>query len=368
MPFNKLPLWASLLAFFLLSFAAYGADHEASLMASLLRVTFHLPSMFEGRGHHKAAFLVFATPTDVRSPAESIEKYKILRDLGVTIDGFYLEAEHTGLNPETSHLFVTLAEQNGFRVMVRPPSLSPDSVKAWNSLGHSGLVVPLTNSKETIDSGFAANYYIAGRPIGYEADTRMLTAGSSEDLAAVDGRRTLAFMIEDYSAAESIGELLTHAANRAKYFNINPKHVAFWFGPYDMAASLRLALPSWSNRAVDQYMASKRASIASAVVGRGFTMGGHVPDGDAALARITEGWSAFTIDGMYSENLFSAKSVRERFGAEAVGFLEAVRQPRVYTAQEQTVVLRLLSSIANTLGCGAAFDAGKASFPAPTEK
>ena len=137
MPNKKFPFWASLLALCLVSFAAFGADNAASLTSSLLRLTFHLPSMFEGRGHHKAAFLVFATPVDVRSPSESIERSKILRQTGVTIDGFYLEAEHTGLNPETSRGFVTLAEQNGFRVLVRPPSLSTDSVKSWNSLGHS---------------------------------------------------------------------------------------------------------------------------------------------------------------------------------------------------------------------------------------
>ena len=368
MPNKKFPFWASLLALCLVSFAAFGADNAASLTSSLLRLTFHLPSMFEGRGHHKAAFLVFATPADVRSPSESIERYKILRQTGVTIDGFYLEAEHTGLNPETSRGFVTLAEQNGFRVLVRPPSLSTDSVKSWNSLGHSGLVIPLADNEDTIDAGFAANYYKAGRPIGYEADTRLLTSGAPADLAAIDSQRTLAFMFESYKAAKNIEALVARAVNRAEKFKINPKHIAFWLGPYDMAASVRLEKPEWEPERVTEFVDKKRDQMAEAATKAGLTMAGHVRDGEAALKRIKQGWTALTIDGMASENLFDGRSVRERFGPEAKGFLEAVTQPRFFTGAEQKAVLELLGKITAELGCGTAFNAGKASFPQPPKK
>jgi 2-keto-3-deoxy-L-rhamnonate aldolase RhmA len=320
---------------------------EAKTLRDISRVVYDLPAVLQDRGPFPAAFMVFATPSDVRSPVESLDRYRILREKGVPLNGFFLETEHTALNTDSSRHFVALAEAYGFRVLIRVPSLSVDSVKSWNSLGHSGLIVPLVDSFSTIDAAFKANFYSQGRPIGFEVDTRFLTAGSKQDLALVDSRRILAVMIESFTAAENIHALVDYAAARALKASIDPKRIAFWLGPYDMTNDVRLSNPSWSDEQINKYVSDKTTEITQAVVAAGLTMGGHVPSSESAMDRIQQGWKIFTFDGMFSENLFSDQTVLQRFGPKSP--IASLRRRRSYLPKEKERLSKLAQELTDML-------------------
>lgn len=256
--------------------------------------------LLEGRGPTRAAFTIFATGMEVRSPAETINGLTILRDKhGFPIHGLWIETQHIRFSPMEIMPLVTMANAAGFHTMVRVPVGDRRDIQGYLDTGAGGLIVPVTETAAQIDEAFKHTFYGAMREAGYGPDLQLLQDVSTPHLNRVDETKVLAFMIESVKGVENIEELVQTAGNLCDHYHIRRRHIVFWMGPFDLKLNrMRLLGTEGGEQVIKAYADKAVADVSQVVRQNGFTMGGHMPNLEVGKHLLEHHeFSIFTIAG-----------------------------------------------------------------------
>lgn len=238
-----------------------------------------VPMILEGRGPTHSAFFVFGTGVEVVAPAQAVQGWRLLRELGLPIHGVWIEQQHIRHAPQDLVPLIELAHGAGMHTMVRIPAATVDHIQGYIDTGVKGIVIPVVENAAQIRVTLEHSYFKARRQAGFAPDLKFLQDLSAERQAGIDAEKVVAFMIESVDGVERIETLVAEAAKVCDEYGLDGRHVVFWLGPYDgRLDKFRHAGRKLSDDDLLKWWQGALPAVAKAVADRGFRLGGHMAD------------------------------------------------------------------------------------------
>jgi 2-keto-3-deoxy-L-rhamnonate aldolase RhmA len=176
----------------------------------------------------------------------------------IGLDWVCLDMEHSALTYADVANHARAAKGSGMAVVARVPAITPDAIKRCLDMGVDGVLLPLVNSAEEMETGMQFGKYPPRGIRGIGGERALRWGMRMEEYLATANEETLVIpLIETVSGIQAARDIMKV-----------PGVETLFFGPADLSAS-HGCLGEWESPGVAEEILSVRAMAAEAGIKSG---------------------------------------------------------------------------------------------------
>jgi 4-hydroxy-2-oxoheptanedioate aldolase len=202
---------------------------------------------------------------------------------GVGFDWLTVEMEHTPIDIGTASQCFTAITDRGGIPLARVPWNTGENIKRVLDTGAWGVIIPMVNSRQEAESAVEGTRYqpIGNRSVGGQLHAASFGTDTSTYYARANEEVLLVVMIEHIKGVEAADEILSL-----------PGIDTVFIGPNDLLNSMGKK-PTFNSTDTDFLQAV--GHVRETAKKYGVAPGIHVPNAEAAVARVEEGFQFIAV-------------------------------------------------------------------------